>query len=37
MRAICPQSMRVSDTQLENLPFLDTLLPQSQISRSWRA
>jgi hypothetical protein len=27
MRAICPQSMRISDTQLENQPILVTLLP----------
>jgi hypothetical protein len=28
MRAIYPQSARVSETQLENLPILVTLLPQ---------
>jgi hypothetical protein len=27
MRAICPQFMRVFDTQLENLPILVTVLP----------
>jgi hypothetical protein len=27
MRAICPQSARISNTQLENLPILVTLLP----------